>query len=97
MSLGRKRLRRQTGARVILAADELYLAAERNIPNYTAEEREAQIENGVGMVSSLGGMESAKKQAAPCLARKTRVAVLTGVQSSCVRAYGAKARANQGA
>ena len=39
--------------RVVYAADEFYIMAERDIPSYEAYEDFPQIENGVGMMASL--------------------------------------------
>ena len=41
------------GSRVIYAADEFYLKADRDIPPYEDYEDFPQIENGVGLIASL--------------------------------------------
>lgn len=43
----------KTGSRIFFAADELYLMAERPLPTGDAYEGYPQIENGVGMLTSL--------------------------------------------
>lgn len=45
-----KRLLESYGSRIVYAADELYIMAERNLPGIDAYEGFPQIENGVGMV-----------------------------------------------
>ena len=42
------------GTRVVYAADEFYILAERDLPSYESYEDFPQIENGVGMMASLG-------------------------------------------
>ncbi|MBR5519199.1 MAG: DUF512 domain-containing protein, partial [Clostridia bacterium] len=41
------------GTRVVFASDELYIRAERSLPDYEAYEEFPQLENGVGMLASL--------------------------------------------
>ncbi len=41
------------GSRLVYIADEIYIMAEKPLPDYEAYEDFPQIENGVGMVSSL--------------------------------------------
>lgn len=41
------------GSRIVWASDEIYLTAERSIPNYETYEEFPQLENGVGMLSLL--------------------------------------------
>ncbi len=66
--------------RWVLLADEMYLLADRPIPPYSEEERECQIENGVGMVADfLDGWEEAIPHLPQRLERPLRVAVLTAV------------------
>lgn len=48
-----KRLLKKYGSRVVYLADEIYILADRTLPPYEAYEDFPQIENGVGMVSSL--------------------------------------------
>ncbi len=47
------KLYKEFGTRVVYAADEFYIMAERKIPSYDAYEDFPQIENGVGMMASL--------------------------------------------
>lgn len=47
------KLYKEFGTRVVYAADEFYIMAEREIPPYDAYEDFPQIENGVGMMASL--------------------------------------------
>lgn len=47
------RLYKQFGTRMIYAADEFYIMAERDIPPYEEYEGFPQIENGVGMMANL--------------------------------------------
>jgi len=47
------KLYKEFGTRVVYAADEFYIMAERDIPPYDAYEDFPQIENGVGMMASL--------------------------------------------
>ncbi len=44
---------KQHGSRVVFAADELYIKAQRPLPPYDAYEDFTQLENGVGMLTSL--------------------------------------------
>lgn len=48
-----KKLLKEHGSRIVYLADELYIMAGRPLPGYDAYEDFPQIENGVGMVSSL--------------------------------------------
>lgn len=48
-----KKLLKEHGSRIVYVADELYIMAGRPLPGYDAYEDFPQIENGVGMVSSL--------------------------------------------
>ncbi len=64
--------------RWVLLADEMYLLADRPIPPYNEEERECQIENGVGMVANfLDGWQEEAAHLPSRLERPLRVAVLT--------------------
>ena len=61
-----KKLLKKNGTRFIYAADEFYLKAERSIPDYEEYEDFPQIENGVGLISSMRcefeeAMEDAEK------------------------------------
>lgn len=47
------KLYKEFGTRVVYAADEFYIMAERDIPPYEAYEDFPQIENGVGMMACL--------------------------------------------
>ncbi|MBQ6998279.1 MAG: DUF512 domain-containing protein [Clostridia bacterium] len=47
------KLYKEFGTRVVYAADEFYIMAERDIPPYESYEDFPQIENGVGMMASL--------------------------------------------
>ncbi len=42
------------GQRLVYASDEWYLKAERDIPNFEYYEEYPQLENGVGMIRSMG-------------------------------------------
>jgi NifB/MoaA-like Fe-S oxidoreductase len=72
----------ELGERITLLADEFYLLAERPLPDYSEEEREFQIENGVGMVSDFWeGWKGGKRlmnRLALDLTAPTRAAILTG-------------------
>ena len=48
-----QKLLKQYGSRVVYAADEFYIMAEKELPGYECYEGFPQIENGVGMVSSF--------------------------------------------
>jgi putative radical SAM enzyme (TIGR03279 family) len=64
--------------RWVLLADEMYLLADRPIPPYSEEERECQIENGVGMVANfLDGWEEEIPLLPHRIEQPLRVAVLT--------------------
>jgi NifB/MoaA-like Fe-S oxidoreductase len=72
------RHREEQGERWVLLADEMYLLADRPLPDYTEEERECQIENGVGMVANfLDGWEEEAAHLPQRLERPLRVVVLT--------------------
>lgn len=48
----------RSGTRFVFAADELYIRAESNLPEYGAYEEFAQIENGVGLIAQfMDGVE----------------------------------------
>jgi len=62
--------------RIVLLADEFYLLADLPLPDYSEEEVQAQIENGVGMVQEL--FEGWPPKRLPkALPRPLRVAILT--------------------
>ncbi len=48
-----KKLFEEHQSRIVYIADELYILAEKSLPDYEAYEDFPQIENGVGMVSSF--------------------------------------------
>jgi len=48
-----KKLLDEYGSRIVYIADELYIMAEKELPDYEAYEDFPQIENGVGMVSAF--------------------------------------------
>jgi len=45
--------RKKFGSRIVFAADELYVKAKVEVPDYEAYEEFPQIENGVGLIASL--------------------------------------------
>lgn len=48
-----RKLLAERGTRYVFASDELYLAAEREIPPYEAYEDFCQIENGIGLIAAF--------------------------------------------
>lgn len=83
-----QRFLEEEGERVVLLADEFYLMANARIPDYSDEEIEAQIENGVGMVNlfwrdakKIEKMVARRKlsDASKSGAKPLRAALLTGL------------------
>lgn len=73
------RLREEYGERIVLLADEFYLLADVNIPEYSEEERQCQIENGVGMVADFWfGWEKAARRLPEKMASPRKWLFLTG-------------------
>lgn len=53
ISYWQEKLLSKYGKRMVFLADEFYLMAQKNLPNYDHYEDFPQIENGVGLISSL--------------------------------------------
>ena len=78
-----KKLLKEHGSRIVYLADELYIMAGRPLPGYDAYEDFPQIENGVGMVSSLeyevnGALKELEEKHISSIREKT-VSIATGV------------------
>jgi putative radical SAM enzyme (TIGR03279 family) len=78
-----KKLLKEHGSRIVYVADELYIMAGRPLPGYDAYEDFPQIENGVGMVSSLeyevnGALKELEEKHISSIREKT-VSIATGV------------------
>lgn len=70
------------GTRLIYAADEFYLKAGRELPNFDSYEGFPQIENGVGMISSMreefyDGLAGLSKE--PC---NKKLSIVTGTAAA---------------
>ncbi|MBN1868773.1 DUF512 domain-containing protein [Candidatus Sumerlaeota bacterium] len=74
------RLARDRGHRTVLLADEIFLLAGEPLPDYTDEEIDSQIENGVGMIARFWkGWARTARRAPESVSPPRRVAVLTGL------------------
>ena len=47
----KKRLKKETGSNIVYVADEFYVKAEREIPEYERYERFPQLEDGIGLMA----------------------------------------------
>lgn len=68
----------ERGERIVLLADEIYLMADAQPPDYSEDEIACQIENGVGMLADfLEGWPEAAARLPERITKPARVALLT--------------------
>lgn len=81
-SFGKKCLQKH-GSRIFFCADELYLKAKREIPEYEEYEDFTQLENGVGMLRLLEFEFMAELRfTEPCEASGSAFSIATGVSAA---------------
>lgn len=75
-----KKFLKKTGTRFVWGSDELYIKANREIPDAEFYEDFIQLENGVGMVAKfIGEVKSALNNIQSIKSANKRIAVATGV------------------
>jgi NifB/MoaA-like Fe-S oxidoreductase len=80
-----ERLLRAHGSRIVYAADEMYVLAEREVPPAEAYEGFPQYENGIGMLRDLAdrwmaGLDDVRPRSGE--AARERVAIVTGTSAA---------------
>ncbi len=79
ISWWQKKAKEERGINFVYAADEFYITAEEEIPSSEEYDGFPQIENGVGLCSSLKWEFEDALESAPNLTIKTKKTVVTGV------------------
>lgn len=70
------------GSRIVYLADEFYIMADKEIPDYEDYEDFPQIENGVGLIARLiDEFEDYIKNASFSVQKKRKVSIVTGVSA----------------
>lgn len=76
-------LRKRTGSRVVFAADEMYVLADRPVPAAGAYEGFPQLENGIGMLrQTIDAWTKGKETIHPRNGTRERVAIVTGTSAA---------------
>jgi len=75
--------RKRHGSRIVFAADEMYVLADRPVPPASAYEGFPQLENGIGMLrQTIDAWSKGKESVRPRNGKRERVAIVTGTSAA---------------